>query len=168
MERKGFTMKMALDTTAVPSGGLRAKTGLRHKPHSFFVYVKHHPMLYLMLIPGLFFLFIYKLAPLYGILIAFKDYNIFLGSNPIDAIGLSDWVGLEHPLAVSHPYHLRDTSQRDPPRYLPQICPDRYLYALFLFMGRHLRYFLFAVWFLRHHQYRYHRDGRHAHRILYR
>ena len=53
-------------------------------------------MLYLMLIPGLFFLFIYKLAPLYGILIAFKDYNIFLGSNPIDAIGLSDWVGLEH------------------------------------------------------------------------
>ena len=96
MERKGFTMKMALDTTAVPSGGLRAKTGLRHKLHSFFVYVKHHPMLYLMLIPGLFFLFIYKLAPLYGILIAFKDYNIFLGSNPIDAIGLSDWVGLEH------------------------------------------------------------------------
>lgn len=89
-------MKMALDTTAVPSGGLRAKTGLRHKLHSFFVYVKHHPMLYLMLIPGLFFLFIYKLAPLYGILIAFKDYNIFLGSNPIDAIGLSDWVGLEH------------------------------------------------------------------------
>ena len=89
-------MKMALDTTAVPSGGLRAKTGLRHKLHSFFVYVKHHPMLYLMLIPGLFFIFIYKLAPLYGILIAFKDYNIFLGSNPIDAIGLSDWVGLEH------------------------------------------------------------------------
>ena len=28
MERKGFTMKMALDTPAVPSGGLRAKTGL--------------------------------------------------------------------------------------------------------------------------------------------
>ena len=37
----------------------------------------------------MFFLFIYKLAPLYGILIAFKDYNIFLGSNPIDAIGLN-------------------------------------------------------------------------------
>lgn len=52
----------------------------------FFRYVRRHPMMYLMLIPGLFFLFIYKFAPLYGILIAFKDYNIFAGSNPIDAI----------------------------------------------------------------------------------
>lgn len=50
-------------------------------------------MMYLMLIPGLFFLFIYKFAPLYGILIAFKDYNIFAGSNPIDAIAKSPWVG---------------------------------------------------------------------------
>ena len=50
----------------------------------FFRYVRRHPMMYLMLIPGLFFLFIYKFAPLYGILIAFKDYNIFAGSNPIE------------------------------------------------------------------------------------
>ena len=27
---------------------------------------------------------------------AFKDYNIFLGENPLQAIALSDWVGLEH------------------------------------------------------------------------
>ena len=47
----------------------------------FFRYVRRHPMMYLMLIPGLFFLFIYKFAPLYGILIAFKDYNIFAGEN---------------------------------------------------------------------------------------
>ena len=59
----------------------------------FFRYVRRHPMIYLMLIPGLFFLFIYKFAPLYGILIAFKDYNIFAGSNPIDAIAKSPWVG---------------------------------------------------------------------------
>ena len=58
----------------------------------FFRYVRRHPMMYLMLIPGLFFLFIYKFAPLYGILIAFKDYNIFAGSNPIDAIAKSPWV----------------------------------------------------------------------------
>ena len=38
-------------------------------------------------------MFIYKFAPLYGILIAFKDYNIFAGSNPIDAIAKSPWVG---------------------------------------------------------------------------
>ena len=59
----------------------------------FFRYVRRHPMMYLMLIPGLFFLFIYKFAPLYGILIAFKDYNIFAGSNPIDSIAKSPWVG---------------------------------------------------------------------------
>lgn len=59
----------------------------------FLRYVRRHPMMYLMLIPGLFFLFIYKFAPLYGILIAFKDYNIFAGSNPIDAIAKSPWVG---------------------------------------------------------------------------
>ena len=46
--------------------------------------------------PGLFFMIIYKFVPLYGILIAFKDYNIFLGDNPIDAIAKSDWVGFEH------------------------------------------------------------------------
>lgn len=59
-------------------------------------YIRHHPMLYIMMIPGLFFLFIYKFLPLYGILIAFKDYKIFLGDNPIQAIGLSEWVGLKH------------------------------------------------------------------------
>ena len=52
--------------------------------------------LYLMLVPGLFFLIVYKFFPLYGITLAFKDYNIFLGNNPIEAIALSDWVGLEH------------------------------------------------------------------------
>ena len=59
----------------------------------FFRYVRRHPMMYLMLIPGLFFLLIYKFAPLYGILIAFNNYNIFAGSNPIDAIAKSPWVG---------------------------------------------------------------------------
>ena len=49
-----------------------------------------------MLLPGLFFLFVYKFAPLYGILIAFKDYNIFRGSNPIHAISLSPWAGMAH------------------------------------------------------------------------
>lgn len=60
------------------------------------LYIKHHPTLYLMMIPGLFFLFIYKLFPLYGIQIAFRDYNLFLGNNPIDAIAKSDWAGLKY------------------------------------------------------------------------
>lgn len=58
-------------------------------------YIKSHPALYLMLIPGLLFLFIYKLWPLYGLEMAFKDYNIFAGRNPMDAVSASPWVGLK-------------------------------------------------------------------------
>lgn len=56
-------------------------------------YIKNHPVMLIMLIPGLFFLSIYKFWPLYGLTMAFKDYNIFAGSNPIDAIAKSPWVG---------------------------------------------------------------------------
>lgn len=59
-------------------------------------YMKEHYLMYLMLLPGLFFLIVYKFLPMYGITIAFKDYSIFTGSNPLDAIAKSDWVGLEH------------------------------------------------------------------------
>lgn len=84
-------------TKTIPTAIVRTKpSGKRSKLSRFLMYVRQHPLLYIMLIPGLFFLFIYKFLPLYGILIAFKDYNIFLGENPIQAIGLSEWVGLEH------------------------------------------------------------------------
>lgn len=66
---------------------------LREKGRKTWRYIKRHPFMYIMLIPGLFFLIIYKILPLYGILIAFKDYNLFLGDNPIQAIGKSNWVG---------------------------------------------------------------------------
>ncbi|WP_438434289.1 ABC transporter permease [Gorillibacterium sp. sgz500922] len=45
---------------------------------------------YLLLIPGLLFLLLFKYAPMYGIVIAFQDFNIF------DGIKDSPWVGLEH------------------------------------------------------------------------
>jgi putative aldouronate transport system permease protein len=69
---------------------------IKNKVHNFFVYFRQHPMLYAMLVPGLIFLFVYKFTPLYGILMAFKDYNIFAGANPIDAIAHSPWVGMKH------------------------------------------------------------------------
>ena len=46
--------------------------------------------LYLLLIPGLVYLFMFKYLPMYGILIAFQDYNMFKG------IAGSEWVGLKH------------------------------------------------------------------------
>jgi len=46
--------------------------------------------LYLLLIPGIIFILIFKYAPMYGITIAFKDFNIFKG------LAESPWVGWEN------------------------------------------------------------------------
>jgi putative aldouronate transport system permease protein len=72
----------------------REKIGIKKK-RRIWGYVCDHPLLYLMLIPGLFFLCIYKFWPLYGLEMAFKDYNIFAGKNPMDAVSASSWVGLK-------------------------------------------------------------------------
>ncbi|MEC0244838.1 ABC transporter permease [Paenibacillus chitinolyticus] len=46
--------------------------------------------LYLMAIPGLLFLLLFKYTPMYGLIIAFQDFSIFKG------ISGSSWVGLKH------------------------------------------------------------------------
>nr|WP_317979852.1 ABC transporter permease subunit [Paenibacillus glycanilyticus] len=45
--------------------------------------------MYLLLVPGLIFLLVFKYTPMYGVVIAFQDFNIFSG------IGGSEWVGLD-------------------------------------------------------------------------
>ena len=69
---------------------------LTQKCLSMANYFRQHWVLYVMLIPGLFFLFVYKLLPLWGLQIAFKDYKIFAASDPWSAIAASKWVGLKH------------------------------------------------------------------------
>lgn len=45
---------------------------------------------YLMILPALFLLLVYKYLPIYGVTMAFKEFNIFKG------IGDSPWVGLKY------------------------------------------------------------------------
>ncbi|MDQ0062186.1 putative aldouronate transport system permease protein [Paenibacillus harenae] len=45
--------------------------------------------MYALLIPGIVFLLLFKYSPMYGVVIAFKDFNIFSG------ISGSEWVGLQ-------------------------------------------------------------------------
>lgn len=52
--------------------------------------IRKHKMLYLFLLPGLIYFIIFKYGPMYGLLIAFKDFNFRLG-----ILG-SPWVGFEH------------------------------------------------------------------------
>lgn len=53
-------------------------------------YMLKHRTLYLMLLPGIVYLFVFKYIPLFGSVIAFKDYNIYKG------IWASDWVGFKY------------------------------------------------------------------------
>lgn len=57
---------------------------------SFWPYFKQNYWLYVFLIPGLLFLFIFKYIPMGGIVIAFQDYKVTRGFFG------SEWVGLEH------------------------------------------------------------------------
>lgn len=52
--------------------------------------------LYLLLIPGLVFLVIFKYTPIYGLVIAFQNFNIFKG------IGGSEWVGFQQFARLFH------------------------------------------------------------------
>lgn len=60
---------------------------------------KHY---YLMLLPGLVWLFFFNLLPMYGILMAFKDFNPGLG------IFKSDWIGMEN---FKYMFELDDSKQ---------------------------------------------------------
>ncbi|WJH33391.1 ABC transporter permease subunit [Paenibacillus sp. CC-CFT747] len=46
--------------------------------------------LYLLLVPGFLFFLLFSYVPMFGLLIAFKDYNLFKG------VFASDWAGLTH------------------------------------------------------------------------
>lgn len=52
--------------------------------------------LYAFLIPGIIIVIIFNYTPMGGLIIAFKDYNIFSGTGPVNAMFQSDWVGFKH------------------------------------------------------------------------
>lgn len=60
------------------------------KQNKKWKYVKRNYILYLCLVPGILYYLIFCYAPMGGLVIAFKDYNIFQG------IFISPWVGLKY------------------------------------------------------------------------
>jgi putative aldouronate transport system permease protein len=67
-----------------------------HRKSSKWRVVLKNTDYYVLLIPGLIFLFLFKYTPMYGVIIAFQDFNIFQG------IGGSEWVGLEQFQKLMH------------------------------------------------------------------
>lgn len=59
------------------------------KQQSFMDKLKKQKLLLLMLVPGLLLTFVFKYIPMYGVLIAFKDYN------PLKGVMGSEWIGFE-------------------------------------------------------------------------
>lgn len=67
------------------------------KPGKGIRYLKQNYDLYLLLVPSLIFILIFNLVPMIGILIAFKDYNMFqVPGNPFMSIIESPWAGLKY------------------------------------------------------------------------
>lgn len=63
---------------------------------SFISYFKRNYDMYLLLVPGLLFVLIFNIFPLYGITLAFKDYNMFIADSPFLSVFQSPWAGLKH------------------------------------------------------------------------
>lgn len=57
---------------------------------SWMAALKRDKWLYLLLIPGLLYFLIFKYLPMWGVLIAFKDYSPYLG------FWKSEWVGFDY------------------------------------------------------------------------
>lgn len=75
-----------LSVSRVPKSRLQEKIGLAWRNRDYYV----------LLLPGLLFLLIFKYTPMYGIVIAFQDFNIF------DGIMGSRWVGLDQFTKLIH------------------------------------------------------------------
>lgn len=62
----------------------------RSRREQRFRRLKRDKWLYILLSPGLLYFLVFKYVPMWGVLLAFKDYQPFLG------FWQSSWVGLEH------------------------------------------------------------------------
>ncbi|WP_099204533.1 ABC transporter permease [Scatolibacter rhodanostii] len=69
---------------------LSQKNSFKPKKMPFGRYIKNNYDLYIMLLPALAFIIIFAYLPMYGVLMAFQDFN------PAQGIAGSPWVGLKH------------------------------------------------------------------------
>lgn len=67
-----------------------SKEKISSKKKSLLQYIIQNYMLYLFLAPAVILTIIFKYIPMYGSIIAFKDFS------PMKGIWGSDWVGFEH------------------------------------------------------------------------
>lgn len=74
---------------AQAAANIRTDRG-RSRGKSLLTRMIQHKYIYLLLLPGLLYFLIFRIAPMWGLLLAFKDYNPYAGFFK------SEWVGTEH------------------------------------------------------------------------
>lgn len=79
-----------MDTGTVQQAGLRSTASRRALRPNALERMRKHWGLYVLLAPGLAYLIVFEIFPIYGLQLAFKDYSISAG------ILRSPWVGLDH------------------------------------------------------------------------
>ncbi|MNI11229.1 putative multiple-sugar transport system permease YteP [compost metagenome] len=79
-----------LNQSVNPSVKVGKSPALPKRHGAFKKEMNKHYDLYLLLIPGFLFFLIFSYVPMFGLLVAFKDYNIFQG------VFASEWNGLGH------------------------------------------------------------------------
>lgn len=80
-------------TAAVAAGSRQKeprKAGGKSLPERALIALRKYWFIYLLALPGIVFLLLFSYGPMYGILLAFKDFKINLG------VWGSPWVGLQH------------------------------------------------------------------------
>jgi len=73
----------------IEARGGAAAAALRPREASLARRIERHKYIYLLLLPGVLYFLLFKFVPLWGLLLAFKEYNPFLGFLQ------SEWIGFE-------------------------------------------------------------------------
>lgn len=76
------------------SGLSRNAKGRIRPLHRTAAPIRKDLLLYLMVVPGVLFFLIFRYGPMYGLLLAFKDYNIYKGFAQSEWVGLANFVKL--------------------------------------------------------------------------
>ncbi|HEY8422093.1 MAG TPA: ABC transporter permease subunit [Thermoclostridium sp.] len=72
----------------------KSKTQFSEKLQNFLSYIRKDFYLYLMILPGLIYIIIFKYLPIYGVSIAFKDYKVTQSILDAQWVGFDNFVNL--------------------------------------------------------------------------
>lgn len=91
LSKKDWNLKCTDEPIAKKGSEKEVEERMEKKRAGFYRrYLKRNWMLYLMILPGILYITLFKYAPMYGVMVAFKDYK------GIGAVSDAPWVGMDN------------------------------------------------------------------------